>query len=59
MEEKGLLYANLVRARLGPRGQTKGGKKGARFLFSFVFLPFLGPLLQDMEVPRLGVQSEL
>ena len=29
------------------------------FLFSFVFLPFLGPLLQHMEVPRLGVESEL
>ena len=32
------------------------------FFFSFVFLSFcrfLGPLLQHMEVPRLGVQSEL
>ena len=28
------------------------------FLF-FVFLPFLGPLLQHVEVPRPGVQSEL
>ena len=28
------------------------------FLF-FVFLPFLGPLLRHMEVPRLGVESEL
>ena len=25
----------------------------------FVFLPFLGLLLQHMEVPRLGVKSEL
>ena len=25
----------------------------------FVFFPFLGPLLQHMEVPRLGSQSEL
>ena len=25
----------------------------------FVFLPFLGPLLRHMEVPRLGVKSEL
>ena len=25
----------------------------------FVFLPFLGPLPQHMEVPRLGVESEL
>ena len=24
-------------------------------IYSFVFLPFLGPLLQHMEVPRLGV----
>ena len=29
------------------------------FYFIFVFLPFLGPLPQHMEVPRLGVQSEL
>ena len=29
------------------------------FFFFFVFLPFLGPLLRHMEVPRLGVQSEL
>ena len=27
--------------------------------FSFVFLPFLGPLPWHMEVPRLGVESEL
>ena len=26
--------------------------------FFFVFLPFLGPLPQHMEVPRLGVESE-
>ena len=25
----------------------------------FVFLPFLGPLLQHIEVPRLGVELEL
>ena len=25
------------------------------FLYFFVFLPFLGPLLLHMEVPRLGV----
>ena len=31
------------------------------FLFFnfFVFLPFLGPLPWHMEVPRLGVESEL
>ena len=28
-------------------------------LFVFIFLPFLGPLLRHMEVPRLGVESEL
>ena len=27
--------------------------------FFFVFLPFLGPLLRHIEIPRLGVQSEL
>ena len=25
------------------------------FIYFFVFLPFLGPLLRHMEVPRLGV----
>jgi len=29
------------------------------FYFFFVFLLFLGPLPRHMEVPRLGVQSEL
>jgi len=29
------------------------------YLFMFVFLAFLGPLLRHMEVPRLGVESEL
>ena len=32
---------------------------GFFFFFFFVFLPFLKPLLQHMEVPRLGVESEL
>ena len=29
------------------------------FFFFFVFLPILGQLLRHMEVPRLGVESEL
>ena len=29
------------------------------FSFLFVFLLFLGPLPRHMEIPRLGVQSEL
>ena len=29
------------------------------FCVFFVFLPFLGPLPRHMEVPRLGVESEL
>ena len=29
------------------------------YLFILVFLPFLGPLPQHMEVSRLGVESEL
>ena len=29
------------------------------FVFFFFFLLFLGLLLQHMEVPRLGVESEL
>ena len=28
-------------------------------LYFFVFLPFLGPLLWQMELPRLGAKSEL
>ena len=27
--------------------------------FGFVFLAFLGPLPQHMDVPRLGIESEL
>jgi len=29
------------------------------YFFFFVFLPFLGPLPRHMEIPRLGVESEL
>ena len=29
------------------------------FFLSFFFFVFLGPHLQHMEVPRLGVESEL
>ena len=29
------------------------------FIFFLVFLSFLGPILQQMEDPRLGVESEL
>ena len=35
------------------------GVKQFGFLFVFVFSPFLGPLPRHMEVPRLGVESEL
>ena len=34
----------------------KGEKRHRIF---FVFLPFLGPLLLHMEIPRLGVELEL
>ena len=30
-----------------------------KYSFFLVFLPFLGPLPWHMEVPRLGVKSEL
>ena len=36
--------------------QERGWK---RRVFFFVFLPFLGLLSRHVEVPRLGVQSEL
>ena len=32
---------------------------GLIFFFFFVFLPFLGQLPWHMEVPRLGVETEL
>ena len=32
---------------------------GEFFFLFFVFLPLLGPLPRHMEVPRLGVESEL
>ena len=38
------------------------GKKNhlwSDFIFYFLFLSFLGPHPQHMEIPRLGVQSEL
>ena len=44
--------------------KTKGQKPtlslmGHLFIYLFVFLPFLGPVPRHMEVPRLGVESEL
>ena len=49
-----------------PPGQNTGPKhvdKDLHFAYHlfiyFVFLPFLGPPSWHMEVPRLGVQSEL
>ena len=44
-------------------GQGQGLKAFSFFFFSFLFffffLSFLGPLSWHMEVPRLGVESEL
>ena len=44
-----------------PVGHLRGNLIWPQYLvrFFFVFLPFLGPLPQHMEVPRLGVESEL
>ena len=39
--------------------RTENESEHLPYYFFFVFLPFLGPLPQHMEVPRLGVQSEL
>ena len=33
--------------------------KNFLFIYFFVFLLFLGPLPRHMQIPRLGVQSEL
>uniref|UniRef100_A0A8D0MWN7 N-myc-interactor n=1 Tax=Sus scrofa TaxID=9823 RepID=A0A8D0MWN7_PIG len=40
-------------------GMVLGSIKTGFFFFFFVFLLFLGPLPRHMEVPRLGVESEL
>ena len=41
---------------LNPR---RCSRNSCLFIYFFVFLPFLGPLPQQMEVPRLGFESEL
>ena len=67
--------AALDGAGAGQRTQAIGGPQGSEVMithlalslpartqlcpFFSVFLPFLGPLPQHMEVPRLGVESEL
>ena len=38
-----------------PKSNHRGFNKMSLIFFFFVFLPFLGPLLQHMEIPRLGV----
>ena len=38
---------------------SKGAERLPDFSFVFVFLPFLGLLPQHMEVPRIGVKSEV
>ena len=45
----------------GPLGEWLGCAAELFFLFLFLFLffCFLGPHLQRMEIPRLGVESEL
>ena len=40
-------------------GPELGGGVFFFFFFFLVFLPFQGPLLRHMEVPRLEVESEL
>ena len=39
--------------------QILGGNRGVENFFFLSFLLFLGPLPRHMEVPRLGVESEL
>ena len=50
---------NLVMASFFPTHNLPSNWPDDFFFFFFVFLPFLGLLLQHMEVPRLGVESEL
>uniref|UniRef100_A0A8D1KQJ2 Epithelial membrane protein 1 n=1 Tax=Sus scrofa TaxID=9823 RepID=A0A8D1KQJ2_PIG len=42
-----------------PQYTQLGGRPWSFFFFFFFFFCFLGPNLRHMEVPRLGVQSEL
>ena len=54
------LYLNLELAKCNARVLSLGshsdtGKFFFFFFFLFFFFPFLGLLLWDMEVPRLGV----
>ena len=43
----------------GDRVLVWENKKFCFFFFFFFFLIFLGPHLRHMEVPRVGVESEL
>ena len=40
-------------------GEWSAEKNIIIIIIIFVFLPFLGPLPRQMEVPRVGVESEL
>ena len=48
-ELSGLMYGKL----------ENSVRHTVNFFFFFIFLPFLGPHVRHMEVPRLGVESEL
>ena len=57
-EETGTMLKNYSKGSVG-LGWVWEGFGVYSEIFFFVFLPFPGPLLQHMEVPRLGVESEL
>ena len=58
-----VMFYSLLGSKVLPVVETvaeNDKSKGFVFWFLvFVFLPFLGLLLQHMEVPRLGVKLEL
>ena len=57
-EERKVLPAEAATEEDSPHSPAPSGKAAILFFF-FVFLPFLGPLPRHVEVPRLGVESEL
>jgi len=53
-----LIHLLLTRAANPSSTVCEGFHFVCLFVFS-VFMPFLGPLLRQMEVPRLGVELQL
>ena len=57
-KEKQTVLAEVI-TMAPPIEMSHDSSSSSFFFFFFVFLPFLWPLPRHMEVPRLGVESEL